>query len=129
MKTSDNVRIIMNQQKEEKIGKIQMKEKNDKDETKIHQAHPYEFVNSNVLNYLIGSAPQTLREDRDNEKFHKISFIYVGSVRKYSFYDAAKLVHPGLTNYEIAKLRVEINAIMIAERKKNKAGKSRSKEE
>ena len=91
-------------------------------------AHPFEFVDSNVLNYLVGSTQEALQRQRNLERFQKIEFIYVGSVRKYSFYDAAKLTYPGLTNYEIAKLRVEINAIMIAERKKNKAEKSRSKE-
>ena len=102
--------------------------KDDKYATTGTQAHPYEFVGSNVLNYLIGSTQEELRHQREDERFHKISFIYVGPVRKYSFYDAAKITYPELTNYEIAKLRVEINAIMIADRKKNKADKSRSKE-
>ena len=99
-----------------------------KNALKDDQVHPYEYVNSAVLSYLTGYSQDELRHQRDNERFHGISFIYNGSVRKYSFYDAAKITFPELTNYEIAKLRVEINAIMIADRKKNKAGKSRSKE-
>ena len=104
-----------------------MGEKDDKYATTSTQAHPYEFVGSNVLNYLVGSTQEGLRHQRDH-KLQKISFIYIGSVRKYSFYDAAKVAYPKLTDYEIARLRVDINERILEARKRNKAEKSRSKE-
>jgi len=95
---------------------------------KDEPAHAFQFVDANVLSYLIGSPSGTLYQWRDDEIFHKVGFIYRGSVRKYSFDDAAKLTYPKLSDYEIAKLRVEINAIMIRERKQTSAEKSRSRE-
>ena len=90
--------------------------------------HAFEFVNCQVLSLLLGRAPDSIVNEKEDDVFHPVGFTYVGSVRKYSFTDAAKLAYPELTNYEIARLRVDINERILEGRKRNKAEKFRSEE-
>ena len=106
-----------------------MREKNDKKTIKDNQNHPFEYVNCKVLAMLLGRSPTTFSRDKNIDLFDKIGFIYRGRVRKYSFTDAAKLAYPELTNYEIARLRVDINEKILEGRKRDKAEMSRSEEE
>jgi hypothetical protein len=106
-----------------------MREKNDKNAVKDREHHPLEFVNCKVLAMLLGRAPTTYGKDENIDLFDKIGFIYRGPVRRYSFTDAAKLAYPDLSNYEIARLRVDINEKILEGRKRDKAEISRSEEE
>jgi len=106
-----------------------MREKNDKNAVKHRQHHPFEFVNCKVLAMLLGRSHNTFQDDKDRAIFDDIGFIYCGRVRRYSFTDAAKLAYPELTNYEIARLRVDINEKILEGRKRDKAEMSRSEEE
>jgi len=106
-----------------------MREKDDKNAVKDREHHPLEFVNCKVLAMLLGRAPTTYGKDENLDLFDKIGFIYRGPVRRYSFTDAAKLAYPELTNYEIARLRVDINEKILEGRKRDKAEMSRSEEE
>ena len=103
--------------------------KTTKNKTKEVAHHQFEYVPSAVLNYLIGSTKTSINANKcQNGNFKQVGYIMAGSVRKFSFSDTAKLAYPELTNYEIAKLRVDINEKMLERREKNKAEKSRSKE-
>ena len=106
-----------------------MKEKRGKNTETNSTSHSFEFVNGRVLSLLLGRSQNTFPKDKDLELFNKIGFVYRGNVRRYSFTDAAKLAYPELTNYEIARLRVDINERILEGRKRNKAGKSRSEDE
>jgi len=104
-----------------------MGRKTTKNNTKDVARHQFEYVPSSVLNYLIGSTKNAISVDKcETDKFKQVGYIMVGPVRKFSFTDTARLAYPELTSYEIARLRVEINSLMIQERKKNEAEKSRS---
>ena len=78
---------------------------------------------------LLGRSPNTFAKDKNIDLFDKIGFIFRGRVRRYSFTDAAKLAYPELTNYEIARLRVDINEKILEGRKRDKAEMSRSEKE
>lgn len=101
-------------------------------EKKGQPAHAFQYVGSEVLSYLLGIPSGTIRNQISNtsSSFLQVSFITPGTsgYRKYSFYDVAKLAYPYLTDYEIARLRVEINAMMKQERRLIKAEKSGSRE-
>ncbi len=92
-------------------------------------SHPFEYVDSSVLSCLLGGSAGSINMKKQHTSlFDRVRFAYVGLYRKFNFHDAAKLAYPYLTDFEIARLRVEINVLMKQERKKAKAAKSRSEE-
>lgn len=69
----------------------------------------FEYVDYDVLSLLFDMGKAEMRQCKMPELLRNVRFIWNGTGRKFHFIDAARLGYPGLSDFEYAQLRIDIN--------------------
>lgn len=75
-----------------------------------------EFVDFSVIETLFGVGWQGIKHS--HPEMETIRFMVNGHGKRYHFADAARLIYPELTDFEVALLRIDINHKLKVGRKK-----------
>ena len=79
-----------------------------------------EFVGFETLSFVFGLSVRTLTVLSQNDFFDNVRQISTGIRRirtKYHFGDCVRRIAPTLTDYDVARLRIEINEKLINKRR------------
>lgn len=69
--------------------------------------HKLNYVRLDVISMLFGIPVNTLYQDE--AELDNVRFILDGRGRRIHFGDAARLIYPDLTDYEVGMMRIDIN--------------------
>ena len=76
-----------------------------------------EFVGFEILTYVFGLSKRSMYDLRSGDFFDTVRQISTGIQTKYHFGDCVRYISPNLTDYDVARLRIEIHEKLLQKRK------------